>query len=235
MVCSWNISSNTVLTSHLTILRSVTRKHFKLCVSYQYSHSLHLSLPTTVKGSTASLGGSYADECGRTGFLLTCGGLCGDVLSVLHLSHSGLSCLSTPSPVWPRFEGTDVNHWFAIGKLNISLAFRESRPVWIETGDGSTSSRSVLHLAMHNFRRDNGPCVGSCVCVCLTFDLRLTVRMCCRPEESTPFSCNVWNAVSIKSSLKMEAAHTSTHPYTERAINQHLFTEKGKHNSVKRH
>lgn len=55
----------------------------------------------------------------------SCWGLCGDVLSVLHLSHSGLSCLSTPSPVWPRFRGADVNHWFAISKLNIPYAFGE--------------------------------------------------------------------------------------------------------------
>lgn len=133
-------------------------------VSRWYSDSLNLPLPTTVKGSTASLGGSYADECGRTGFLLSCGGLRGDVLSVLHLSHSGLSCLSTPSPFWPRFEGTDVNHWFAIAKLSIPREFGESRPVWIETGDGSTSSRGVRHLSMHNFRCDKvGVWVSACV------------------------------------------------------------------------
>lgn len=49
-------------------------------------------------------------------------GLCGDVLSLLHLSHSRLSCLSTASPVSPRFMGADVNHSFAIGKLNILYA-----------------------------------------------------------------------------------------------------------------
>lgn len=144
-----------------------------------------------------------------------------------------LHTLSSLTQIW----GRRCKSLICYRQIERPLAFRENRPVWIETGDGSTSSRSVLHLAMHNFRCDNGPCVGSCVCVCvcLTFDLSLMVRMCCRPEESSPFSCNVWNAVSIKSSLKMEAAHTSTHPYTQRAINQHLFTEKGKHNSVKRH
>lgn len=57
----------------------------------------------------------------------------------------------------------------------------------------------------------------------LTLDLSLTVRMCCLPEESSAFSLSVWNSVSMKSSLKMEARNT---------INQHPFTEKGTHNSV---
>lgn len=71
------------------------------------------------------------------------------------------------------------------------------------------------------------------LCACLTFGLSLTVRRCCRPEESSAFSCNVWNAVSIKSSLKMEVAHMHPHTHTHRAVNQHPFREKGKHNSVK--
>lgn len=75
--------------------------------------------------TAASRDRSYADECGCTGFSLSRWGLCGDVLSVLHLSHSGLSCLPTPSPVWPRFKGADVNHWFAISKLNNPYAFGE--------------------------------------------------------------------------------------------------------------
>lgn len=164
-----------------------------------------------------ALNSSYAEECGCTGFLLSCWGLCGDVLSVLHLSHSWLSCLSTTSPVWPRFKGADVNHWFAISKLNIPVCVWGSRPVWIWIGYGSTSSCRLFHLMVHNFQCENDPCV--CFCApSVTFDLSLTVRMCCRPEESSAFSLSVRNSVSKKSNLKMEARV---------GINQHPFTEKG--------
>lgn len=99
VVCSWNISSNTVPHLSSDNLEKCDMQPFQLCVWRRYTGSLNLPLPTTAKGSAASLGGSYADERGRTGFLLSRGGLCRDVLSALHLSHSGLSCLSTPSPV----------------------------------------------------------------------------------------------------------------------------------------
>lgn len=49
VVRSWNISSNAVLTSHLTIWRSVTGKHFQLCVSCQHSPRLRLPLPQQLK------------------------------------------------------------------------------------------------------------------------------------------------------------------------------------------
>lgn len=90
--------------------------------------------------------------CTEEGFP-SCWGLRGDVLSVLHLSHSGLSCLSTPSPVWPRFRGTDVNHRFAISKLNIDIG--GVRLFGFGLVCGSTSSCRVFHLMMNNFQCEN--------------------------------------------------------------------------------
>lgn len=49
VVRSWNISSNTALTSRLTIWRSVTRKHFQLCVWRRHPPSLRLPLPPQLK------------------------------------------------------------------------------------------------------------------------------------------------------------------------------------------
>ncbi len=83
---------------------------------------------------------------------------------------------------------------------------------------------------MNNFQCENDPVLTvNCVCVqertCLTLDLSLIVRMCCLPEESSAFSLSVWNAVSMKSSLKMDAHNAYT-------INHRPFTEKGTQNAV---
>lgn len=140
---------------------------------------------------------------------LSCRGLCGNVLSVLHLSHSGLSSLYTLSSL-PQIRGPDVNHWFAISQIEWPICVKWSQTrIWI--GWISTSRWTTFHVIMNHFYQEddlvmNADCVFSYTKVgdTLTLDLRLMVRMCCRPEESSAFILNIWNWVSMKSSLRIE-------------------------------
>lgn len=153
-------------------------------------------------------------------------GLCGDILSVLRLSHSGLSCLSTPSPVWPRFRGTDVNHWFAISKVNNPTCIWWSWPVWIWIGCRSTSSCRVFHLMMNNFFSVENDPVLTVNCVFLSVH-----------NESAPYLRLEFNSEDVLPSsrvLRFQSQHSELGVNEEQPEDGHAQSTRHKSTSIHR-
>lgn len=127
----------------------------------------------------------------------SCWGLCGDVLSVLHLSHSGLSCLSTPSPVWPRFRGADVDHWFAISKLNIPY------------------TSSEVGLFVFGLAAGSHHAVEYCIWSWIRFSLRSSQNLCVFLCTHLRLEINSENVLPSRRVFSVQPQRSELHVYEE--------------------